>query len=127
MLNIVVKPENRDRINAALDANQNGARVRLVDYDDVAAAVERAEAKFAVARKNLAGVVVNCDPYAQPFPNAYKGVPESTQFVIKCTGRGWNLVDVWRGKCHGSYIRYRTRELPQTAANAILSQFDEFI
>lgn len=126
MLNIVIKDENKNRIDNAINAAQTRARTRYVDYDDVVTAVKYAEKKFGVARKNLTGVEVVCDPHAWTYPNAYKGTPEATHFVIKCTGRGWNLIEVYRGNCNHAH-RYTTRILPDTAKSAIIEQFKQFV
>lgn len=108
---IVVKvstPDERaatlDKLTAWLEDVQARSRVRTIDAADVLEMLDNAEksiksAGFSeISNSALEGVVGMFDMHAQKFPNAYKGIPESTQFTAVFRRGRWVITDIHRGR-----------------------------
>lgn len=87
-----------DSIQAELDRVQKLAMVRTINLTELLAAVERIEVKLShiLHKKDWKGARVTVDLNAQSFPNAYKGIPESTVFQIEKFASGWYLIAMRR-------------------------------
>lgn len=121
---IIIKEENREKIEAALEAAQKRARVRRITADDVFSWKQRIERKFwGVANYRLKGTTVWINKYAQRFARAYHGIPQSTWFAVKKVKAGWALVDVSRDICTETVSR--VVDLPDLAKEGILRQYTE--
>jgi len=90
---------NTEKLNAALEKIQ-GPRVsaRTISADDIEEMVERIEKRLSTMlhKKDWQGLEFNCDPNAQSFPGAYKGMPESTQFTLERGQSDWFVIDIGR-------------------------------
>lgn len=108
---VVIMPvaaEDRDAITArfqpALDEAQKGARTRTIDFSKMLYALDEAEKIIhgagwhKIAKKALEGTEVVIDCNAQTFPNAYKGIPESTFFSCCYHSGKWQVTAFWRGR-----------------------------
>lgn len=97
--NIIIKDENRDRIEAELEKVQGKCRERLITYKGICDVLKEVENELAIPKKALKGVRVDIDWNAQHFAKAYKYTPESTQFRAVHTGTAWKLTYVVRCAC----------------------------
>ncbi len=122
-LNIIVKPENRARIEAALEAVQGKSRTRTITYDIIANRLQAVEKVYSIPKTALKGVKVSLDPHAQNFPNAYRGRPESTQVEAIYTGTAWKITDIYRGYTRRAGHAAETLEMPEKAAEAVMHQY----
>lgn len=123
-MKIIIKEENREKIEDALTKAQKGARVRRVTADDVFKWRGRIERKFwGVASYRLKGTTVWVNLHAQKFARAYHGIPQSTWFAVKKIKAGWALVDVSRDICTETVSR--VVDLPDLAKEGILKQYAE--
>ena len=98
---IKITESNREKITAVIDEVQRRAHVRKIDTNAVYEEADAIE-KWLSARlykKDWAGLGFFVDPNAQDFPNAYKGIPESTRLRIDRRPSGWFLMSVSRGTC----------------------------
>lgn len=103
-----IAAEDRDsvvaKIQPALDEAQKGARARTIDFSDMLYALGNAEKIIhganwhKIAKKALEGTEVVIDCNAQTFPNAYKGIPESTFFACRYHSGKWQVTAFWRGR-----------------------------
>jgi uncharacterized protein with von Willebrand factor type A (vWA) domain len=123
ILGIIVKPENKGRIEAALEAVQGQAHTRTVTYEDIAKELEDVENWFAIPKTALKGVKVSIDKHAQTFPHAYKGRPESTQVGAIYTGTAWKITDIRRGYTRAKGHVVESLELPEKAIEEVLKQY----
>lgn len=122
---IIVKEENRAKLQQELDALQQRSRVRTIDVNDIFKACSRIEKELNVTKKALVGTVAIVDPNSQDFPKAYKYTPESTSFRIERTSTGWKLTDLYRDTC----ARYNNRyivTMTEAAKQEILHKFERF-
>ena len=121
-----INTNNTDKLNKAIDKAQ-GPRIsaRTITADDIRSMVERIEKRLAtmLLKRDWKGLKFNCDPNAQSFPGAYKGVPSSTQFTLERGASGWFVIDIDRYRCRGpqSYceptnIKTKANELVEFAA-----------
>ena len=122
-LGIIVRPENRARIEAALEAVQGKSRTRTVTFDDIAKELKDVEDWFSIPKTALKGVKVSIDKHAQNFPNAYRGRPESTQVEAIYTGTAWKITDIRRGYTRAKGHVVESLELPEKAIEEVLKQY----
>ena len=124
-MNIILNHNHDAEVQSLLDKANYLARTRTVDIDDVYDAVYILERKFEdCTRKSLEGLTVNVDLNSQDFPNAYRGVPMSTQFTLVYEKRSWRFVRAERLKC-GEYKRYDVT-LPDAMREELLKSFESF-
>lgn len=124
-MNIILNRKHDAEVQSQLDKANYLARTRTVDIDDVYDAVYILERKFEdCSRKSLEGLTVNVDLNSQDFPNAYRGVPMSTQFTLVYEKRSWRFVRAERLKC-GEYKRYDVT-LPDAMREELLKSFESF-
>lgn len=128
-----IAAEDRDavaaKIQPALDEVQKGARARTIDFGDMLYALGNAEKIIhgagwhKIAKKALEGTEVVIDCNAQTFPNAYKGIPESTFFSCRYHSGKWQVTAFWRGRTvsprQGSKIK-----LSDSAKAAIIAEIE---
>lgn len=99
-MNIILNHKHDAEVQSQLDKANYLARTRTVDIDDVCDAVYIIERKFEdCARKSLEGLTVHVDLNSQDFPNAYCGIPVSTQFVLGYEKRSWRFLRAERSRC----------------------------
>lgn len=78
------------------------ARVRNATHYTVETMVDRIERgleRKGLPKKYWTGLTFLCNPNAERFPNAYKGVPMATYFTVERYPSGWFLVGVERREC----------------------------
>ena len=97
-MKIIVKTENAEKIQKAIDEAEGKARERKVTAKQLIACAEKLDKKLGIAPAHLKGVTARVDINAQDFPNAYKYIPESTVATFEHTGRAWALIDVKRDR-----------------------------
>ena len=124
-MNIILNRKHDAEVQSQLDKANYLARTRTVDIDDVYDAVYILERKFEdCTRKSLEGLTVNVDLNSQDFPNAYRGIPMSTQFVLGYEKRSWRLLRAERSRC-GEFKRYDVR-LTDAMREELLRHFESF-
>lgn len=117
--------KNNAALQAALDRIQSRSRVRTIDVDDIYTAAAHVEKKLGIPKKTLEGVQVHVDLYAQTFPSAYHGIPESTQFDMVFSKRFWRVVKVSRKQCGSSGHDYFVT-FSDEARKALVERFTFF-
>lgn len=117
--------KNRAALQAALDRIQSRSRVRTIDVGDVYKAAEHVERKLDITKKALEGVRIHVDLHAQTFPNAYRGIPESTQFDMVFSKRFWRVTKVSRERCESNGHDYQVT-FTDEARRALVERFKSF-
>lgn len=108
---IVVKvstPDERaatlDKLTAWLEDVQARSRVRTLDAENVLEMLDNTEKLLkstgftGISKTALEGVEGVFDMHAQTFPNAYNGIPESTQFTAVFRRGRWVVTSIYRGR-----------------------------
>lgn len=113
------------RLNAIIAEAQAKARVRTIDARSLADALDHIEGKLDITKKALNGTRVYIDFHAQDFPNAYKGIPESTQVEAIYRNGSWRITWIGRRQTQRASRRYHL-ELSDTAREALLNRFTDF-
>lgn len=123
-VNIVIKEENKNRIDEAIKKAEGKATARCISHKTVFRIIDSLNGRFGnVSKKNLKGTVIHFDN-AQHFPNAYHYRPESTHFKARHNGTNWTLTDVYRDTCPNRMSFYVSIELSDMAKNAILKNYE---
>lgn len=122
---MLIKEENREKIEKMIKAAEGRATTRLLTWKDIQQAIQNVEIHLGIAKKDLVGVYVDVDVNAQDFPNAYKYTPHSTQFTMVRKKSGWDLVSVERYTTRRPNSRYIV-ELTEEAKAAIIRKMSCF-
>ena len=122
--NIVIKEENKDRIEKILNEVQKLCRVRLITYNEMYDFLEKLRKLYPISNKNLNGCVFEIDLNAQTFPSAYKYTPESTQFEVIYKNGYFKLIAVYRYQTKGPKSKVEAK-LTSEAEAAILKSFEK--
>lgn len=104
------------------------ARVRNVTHYGVMSFVERIERDLerkGLLKKYWTGLKFRCNPNAERFPNAYKGVPMATYFTVERYPSGWFLVGVERRECKMDFITL-VSGLSEEQKQGVLDAFYKF-
>ena len=123
--NIIVKPENQNKINALFDSVQKRCTVRVADYDLVSKVCASVEKRVGISKRALEGTRFDYD-FRQTFPSAYKYTPDSTHFTCVYHSNKWYLLpQVHRYTCpnSASYYQYKLM-LSDTAKAAVLAKYE---
>jgi hypothetical protein len=124
-MNIILNHKHDAEVQSLLDKANYLARTRTVDIDDVYDAVYIIERKFEdCTRKSLEGLTVHVDLNSQDFPNAYHGIPMSTQFVLGYEKRSWSFLRAERSRCD-KFKKYDVR-LTDAMREELLKHFESF-
>ena len=124
-MNIILNHKHDVEIQSQLDKANHLARTRTINIDDVYSAVATLERKFEdCTEKSKEGLTVHVDLNSQDFPNAYHGVPMSTQFVLVYDKRSWRFVYAERMRC-GVSKRYGVT-LTDVMRGELLKCFESF-
>ena len=103
---IIVAESNKDKIEAIIKEAEGKASARTIGYDDITKAIAKVEEELnGIPKKYLEDTVVECDPWAQKLPSAYKYRAESTQFVITFRKGKWRVSNIRRyylNQCAGT-------------------------
>lgn len=125
-MNIILNHKHDAVVQFHLDKANHLARTRTVDIDDVYNAVTVIEQKFKdCTKKSMEGLTVRVDLNSRHFPNAYRGVPMSTYFMLAYEKRSWRFILVGRSRC-GEYGRYEVTYLPDAMCEELLKSFESF-
>ena len=122
---IIIKPENREAIQAAIKAAEGRATVRTITYEGIVNDITRIERHLCVPKKAMIGIRASIDHNAQQFPNAYRYTPESTHYRIERKASGWVLYDVERNTCR-TPSRAVSLTLTEEARAAIVAARETF-
>lgn len=95
-MDIVIKPENEEKITKAIHEVQKKARERRCDFQDLTEAIKEIEHKLRLSKAALNGTTAIINLYAGHFPRAYKYTPYGTCFNVKFSYGTWKLVSVYR-------------------------------
>ena len=128
-----IAAEDRDavaaKIQPTLDEVQKGARARTIDFGDMLYALGKVEKTIhgagwhKIPKKALEGTEVVIDCNAQTFPNAYKGIPESTFFSCRYHSGKWQVTAFWRGRTVSPRQGIKIK-LSESAKAAIIAEIE---
>jgi hypothetical protein len=118
---IIIKIENRERIEKALAEAQGRAKERTVNFINILSMPHLLKEEYSISMKALEGCTFECDPNAQDFPGAYKYRPMSTHFTIEVSKGNFKLTGIERTDCWhgGNTVR---ANLTQEAKDAIIAR-----
>lgn len=122
-----INVSNTDKLDAAIAAAEgNLCHARCITAVGVQNEVERITYQLdaLLAKKDQVGAAVAVDLNAQTFPGAYKGIPYSTQFIVRRFATGWFVTAVSRGRCSARRrILYLSSEQREAMADRIVREF----
>lgn len=100
-------------ISPYLDEVQKRCKARTICADGIVQALCFVEDELRISKKSMDGISVEIDLNAQHFPNAYKGIPDSTQFSARFKNGYWRVTDIRRAECRApgrAYVIHHTDE-----------------
>ena len=123
-MKIRISEENTAAIRDAIAQAEGRAKVRTISPVDIFDAVAEISEKYTMPKKYMVGLRFSVDPHAQHFPNAYKYVPESTQFCVEYCPSGWFLTGIARETCKSPSRRFAmVGKLTDAQREAIISGY----
>lgn len=125
MKEIIVKPENAEKINAVIKAAEGRAKERTTDFNRLVRIIEGIEKRIGkMPKKSLEGTTFTHD-HRQHFPNSYKYRPSSTWVRCIYSKGSWRLIDCGRDYCPNvnDYYEYKLA-LSETAKAEILKRYE---
>lgn len=124
MKEIIITASNASKIKAEIDAVQKQCRARTIDVADIISYTDLITQRMGVPLAHLEGCEFRVDTHAQHFPNAYRGMPESTQFTLLYKSRKWRLTGVFREQCHNGLMTVWCKLTPE-AEMAIVKKYSQ--
>ncbi len=97
------------RVNTAIRRVEGYCSARLIGADDIANCIVAIEKRLLeiLFKKDWNGLRFEIDVNAQNFPNAYVGIPESTQATVERGASGWFIVELKRDRCKSASNRIK--------------------
>ncbi len=124
MREIIFNDNNEERLRRELTGAQKCARTRKIMIEDIRGAIKEIENKYSLVSDTvLEDCTFWCNPHAQRFANAYRGVPESTQFKLRRKYHSWRIVEIRRCRCTGIRIK---ADLTRYAKERIIEMYERF-
>jgi len=121
---IVIKPANRERLQAALTAAEGRSTARLISAEELirlTAELDKQMRRYST-KKAMEGLTAKLAPHADRFPSAYKWRPEGTACDIEYNKGSWKLISCCRDYCddlsNGSHILH----MPDAMQSEIISR-----
>lgn len=118
--------ESSEKLTIAIKEAEGRASARTIDDFDVMKALISIENKLDLTKKDLEGVMVDVDIHSQKFPNAYKYIPESTQFSAIYKGGSWRIYDIGRYSVRQRNNATYLVDLTDKAKEAIIKNHSQF-
>lgn len=123
-MKIRISEENTAAIRDAIAQAEGRAKARTISVQDILDSVVEISEHYNLPKKYMVGLRFSVDPNAQHFPNAYKYVPESTQFCVEYCPSGWFLTGIAREACKSPSRRFAmVGKLTDAQRDAIISGY----
>lgn len=97
-MKIIINGNHTEKLASALETIQARCTARTLTADRIEDILNSAASKLGISKKAMAGTKLVFTG-AKQFPNAYKGIPESTHFTAEHNGRFWVITDITRSTC----------------------------
>lgn len=121
---IVIKPANRERLQAALSAAEGRATARLISAEDLirlTAELEEQLIRYST-KKARNGLIAKIAPHVERFPNAYKWRPEGTACRVEYSSGTWKLINSSREYCDDLSNGTSILHMPDAMHDEIISR-----
>ena len=93
---MIIRESNKEKIEEFITKAEGKARVRTIDFKTIVKDIKCLERELDIPKMHMVGIKAFIDHHAENFPNAYKGRPMSTQYMIERKSSGWDLRSVER-------------------------------
>lgn len=114
-----------EKLKAELDLVQKRTTARNITVEDIVSALAEVESVLSIPKKSMDGIRVSVDCNAQSFPNAYKYIPESTQFFALYKNGSWRVYNF--GRCRVCAPSRRiVIDHTEASKKALLSRFESW-
>ena len=123
-MNIIIKEENKERIEKIIKEVEGKSKVRKCTYQDLITYTNRIEKNLGISKSALNGTTAWISPHGATFPKAYKYSPQGTAFQVKFTNGTWKVIEI----CRGNINRDDTYRLilSESAKDAIINRFERW-
>jgi len=93
-----INASNTEKLQLAIDAEQSNQRARLVTPEEIQEQIKEIEGRLSgiMYKKDWVDLVFWIDCNAQEFPSSYKGIPMSTQVIVRRFKSGWFVTGIIR-------------------------------
>lgn len=113
-------------LETALKEAQGRATTKTLEPMDVFYELSFIEDRLPrMTKKDMEGITINVDPYAQDKPRAYKYTMVSTQFSAIYKGGSWRITEIRRAETRRRGHGYKVT-LTEQAKAAIIKLYEQF-
>ena len=126
MKEIIVKEENRNKINDVLVEVQRRCTARTITVQNIFDICTDLFDRYGISKKALEGCVFYIDYHAQHFANAYKYIPESTHIKLRYHNGSFRVTDVYRCNTATTPNSAVEARLTDEAKDALIKRFTVF-
>lgn len=102
---ILNKNENNwTKLEELLNETQERCTTRTLDLEDVKKLIEKIEKRLTnlgLAKTYRNGLMVDCNPFLNEFPQTYKYTPQGTNIILTYDKNNWRVFDAYRHNCKG--------------------------
>lgn len=105
---IKIDEKHIEKLQTAINEAQGKAKERTINAKEMIDFCNQVFSYIGITKKAFNGCKLTADINAQQFPNAYKYIPQSTQFKAEYKNGCWYLLDVYRNRmdrtCRAAFI-----------------------
>lgn len=111
-----------DTIVPDLDPVQKRCTARTITSYKMIEYIYNMNSNMRISKKALSGTTATIDIHAQKFSNAYKYIPESTQFTLEYKNGKTYITNIFRDMCHNTVNQECIIQYTDLAKNEILEK-----
>lgn len=96
--------KNWQKLDELLKTVQGRCTVRTLNLEDVKKLIEKIDKRLdhlGLPKKYRNGLVVECNPFINDFPRAYKYKAEGTNITFIHRNNNWRIIYICRNNCKG--------------------------
>ena len=102
---ILNKNENNwNKLQELLNTSQERCITRTLDLEDVKKLIKKIEKRLTdlgLLKTYRNDLKVDCNPYQEEYPQAYKYTPQGTHITLVYKNNNWRVLTAYRANCNG--------------------------
>lgn len=102
---ILNKNENNwKKLEELLNISQERCTTRILEVEDVKKLIEKIENRLTdlgLLKTYRNDLKVDCNPYQEEYPQAYKYTPQGTHITLCYKNNNWRVLNAYRTNCNG--------------------------
>ena len=95
---------NWNKLEELLNETQERCTTRILEVEDIKKLIEKIEKRLndlGLAKTYRNGLTVDCNPFLNEFPQAYKYTPSGTYIILNYDKNNWRVLNAYRTNYKG--------------------------